>query len=147
MREPPYLSVNVVETTPCSKSKRLYNRGETFEQLPSDINGLTLNDRVFIMDTWIHIEAQSIKQYWSKEYFWYVKWQTRAPGPRSPLNYWVTLWHHIFEGRRERKGTLLCNDTGILFTRSYGGLAGSRTKQPHSSPSSAGGGRVGRDHS
>lgn len=51
MREPPYLSVNVVETTSCSKSKRLYNRGETFEQLPSDINGLTLNDRVFIMDT------------------------------------------------------------------------------------------------
>lgn len=51
MREPPYFSVNVVEATLRSKSTRFYNRGETFEQLPSDINGLTLNDRVFIVDT------------------------------------------------------------------------------------------------
>lgn len=54
----------------------------------------------------------------------------------------MTLSHHIFKGRRERKGTLPCNDTGILLTRSHGGLARSRTKQPRSSPPSAGGGRV-----
>lgn len=39
---------------------------------------------------------------------------------------------HFLREERERKGTLPCNDTGILFTRFCGGLDRSRTKQPHS---------------